>query len=126
MRQFIAISFSLLLFVGATSQGMAYCFFKINQSKIAKTTCVQKTVKNNTCQGKCFFTTVMNNVFGQETESSTTVPILEKPSQLTAIAQILSNLDILSNQKGDTLEFAEQYLKTQSFFKSVFHPPDFA
>ena len=125
MRQLIAISFSLLLFVGSTSQGIAYCFFKINQSKIAKTNCVQKSVENNICQGKCFFTSVMNNIFGQESDSKSALPTLEEPSQLIAVAQTLSNLDILSNLKGNDLDFAEQYLKSQSFYKSVFHPPDF-
>jgi len=126
MRKLIAISFSLLLFVGSTSQGMAYCFFKINQSKIAKTTCVQKTVENNTCQGKCVFTSVMNNIFGQESDSIPALPVLEEPSQLIAVAQILSNTNSLSIQKGNSLGFATQFLKTQSFYKSVFHPPDFA
>lgn len=67
----------------------------------------------------------MNSVFGQESESTSTVPSLEEPSQLIAIAQDLSKLDILSNQKGNTLDFAERNLKSQSFYKSVFHPPDF-
>ncbi len=124
MRQLIAISFSLLLFVGATSQGSAYLFFKINQSSIAKTTCVQKTVENNTCQGKCFFTSVMNSVFSQESDSKSALPLLEEPSQLIAIAQNLSNQYILSNQKRNALDFAEQNLNDQSFYKSVFHPPD--
>ncbi len=126
MRQLIAISFSLLIFVGSTSQGIAYCLFKVNQSEIAKTTCVQKAVENNACQGKCFFTSVMNSVFGQESDSKSALPLLEEPSQLIAITQTLNNLDILSNQKGNALDFAEQNLKTQSFYKSVFHPPDFA
>ena len=115
----------MLLFVGSTSQGMVYCFFKINQSKIAKTTCVQKTVENNTCQGKCVFTSVMNSILGQESDSVPALPVLEEPSQLIAIAQTLGNFDILFNQKGNSLDFADQNLKTQSFYQSVFHPPDF-
>ena len=53
MKQITTFILALLIFLQPFSKIWIVVSFKINQDSIAKTLCVKKEVKNNTCQGKC-------------------------------------------------------------------------
>lgn len=53
MKKVTTYILTLLIFLQLFSKTWIVVSFKINQDKIAKTLCVKKEIKNNSCQGKC-------------------------------------------------------------------------
>jgi hypothetical protein len=53
LKQVTTIILALLIFLQPFSKIWIVVSFKFNQESIAKTLCVKKEIKNNTCQGKC-------------------------------------------------------------------------
>lgn len=49
----MALLLVFLVFLQPFGKVMVFVSFKMNQASIAKTLCVKKEIKNNSCQGKC-------------------------------------------------------------------------
>jgi hypothetical protein len=54
LKQITTILLALLIFLQPFSKLWIVVSFKFNQESIAKTLCVKKEIKKNTCQGKCY------------------------------------------------------------------------
>jgi len=54
------------MLVGMFPETCDYIFFKMNQAYIASTLCVQKEIKSNTCQGKCYLKKMLTESQDQE------------------------------------------------------------
>lgn len=53
LKLLLSISLTTILFLNLFSNLIVYATFKINQDEIAKTLCVLREQKNNTCNGNC-------------------------------------------------------------------------
>ncbi|MEZ4954586.1 MAG: hypothetical protein R2825_13540 [Saprospiraceae bacterium] len=55
MKKAISILFAALILFCSMNNGIAFTFFKINQSQIAELHCINKDQPDLHCDGKCFF-----------------------------------------------------------------------
>jgi hypothetical protein len=81
--------------------------FKINQESIAKTLCVKKEVKNNTCQGKCHLKKQLDKA-DKEEQKQTPINTKEK-------VEVFYESCILGKYKSD--------FYASSFITDIFRPP---
>ncbi len=61
MKKALIILLTLLIFLQPFSKIWIVVYFKIHQESIAKTLCVKKEIKGNTCQGKCHLKKQIDN-----------------------------------------------------------------
>lgn len=97
--------------------------FKINQDSIAKTLCVKKEIKNNTCQGKCHLKKQLDKVNEEEQKQA--------PTSQKEKAEVLF---CHTHKPYDFWEFADLYLSklnasyqnnfyNYSYITDIFRPP---
>ncbi len=98
--------------------------FDCNRTFIAKKLCVQKKVKHNCCQGKCYLE--------KSLQKNTDNPTSDNKSQLKLTTETIAG-------KETSLSFARvfntinnhfmpqrQHFHPQQFISAIFHPPSFA
>ena len=123
MKQVTTILLALLIFLQPFSKMWIYVSFKINQDNIAKTLCVKKEVKNNTCQGKCHLKKQLDKADKEEQKQAP-----------TAQKEKYEVLYCFSAKQFDFLKYADTYLSklnagyensfhTSSFITDIFLPP---
>lgn len=120
LKLFYSILISTLLLLPSIGNIVIYLTFKINQDEIAKTLCVKKEVKNNTCNGKCYLAQQLKKAEKEKQQSSDLkerqeLVYTQLPSEykFTPIVTIEKKKMIISH-------YCEK-LKSVSF--SIFHPP---
>lgn len=100
---------------------IVYVTFKINQTEIAKTLCVLRAKKDNTCNGNCVLRTELKKQAENENKHNS---LLKEKSEI-----VYTNLEIdydLSTSKiKATAKTSNYYLsaKPKSGSFAVFHPP---
>lgn len=113
----------LLIFLQPFSKIWIVVSFKINQDSIAKTLCVKKEVKNNTCQGKCHLKKQLDKADEEEQKQSPTI----KKERLEVLYCYYKN-------PFNFLKYSVTYLSklnasyenefySSSFAADIFHPP---
>ena len=72
MKQVSIIMIALLVFLQPLSKTWIFVSFKINEESIAKTLCVKKEIRNNTCKGKCHLKKQLEKANEEEQKQSPT------------------------------------------------------
>lgn len=95
--------------------------FVANQEYIAKTECVNRFRTELQCKGSCVLAKRVKEVEKHEAKTPITLKIQEKPSffQDYSIQLQLPVTTIIKKEISNTILF-----HFQSFFLSIFHPPD--
>jgi hypothetical protein len=122
LKQLAAFVLALFILLQPFSKMWIYISFKINQDQIAKTLCVKKNIKNNTCKGKCHLKKQLD-----ETDKDDQMPEDQKEKfevQLFCQQKLPSVYFISYAQK---IPFSEYYRHPYAFIfsGSTFHPPRF-
>ncbi len=126
MKQLTTILLVLLIFLQLFSKAWIVVSFKINQDTLAKTHCVKKEIKGNTCQGKCLLKKRIDKAEDQEKKQA--------PKTQQEYVEILYCYNIQSfefrNNIIDLCEIKLPYAYKNNFFisslpKDIFHPPEF-
>lgn len=123
MKQVTTIILALLIFLQPFSKIWIVVSFKINQAQIAKTLCVKKEVKNNSCQGKCHLKKQLDKADEEEQKQAP-----------TAQKEKIEVLYCHTNKPYDFLKFADDYLSklnasyqndfyNSSHITDIFRPP---
>ena len=122
MKRFPAFLLAILVLLQPFSSLWVYVSFKINQSQIAKTLCVQKEIKNNTCKGKCQLKKQLANA---EKETEKQLPSNQK-QKLESVCFISTKHLYLNYSFG--INSVKKYSYIPDFYKAsfslnIFHPP---
>jgi|LauGreDrversion4_2_1035121.scaffolds.fasta_scaffold531396_2 hypothetical protein len=122
MKRFPAFLLAILILLQPFSSLWVYVSFKINQSQIAKTLCVQKEIKNNTCKGKCQLKKRLANA---EKETEKQLPSNQK-QKLESVCFISTKHLYLNYSFG--INSVKKYSYIPDFYKAsfslnIFHPP---
>jgi hypothetical protein len=122
MKRFPAFLLAILVLLQPFSSLWVYVSFKINQSQIAKTLCVQKEIKNNTCKGKCQLKKRLANA---EKETEKQLPSNQK-QKLESVCFISTKHLYLNYSFGRNSVKKYSYIPDfykASFSLNIFHPP---
>jgi hypothetical protein len=122
MKRSPAFLLAILILLQPFSSLWVYVSFKINQSQIAKTLCVQKEIKNNTCKGKCQLKKRLANA---EKETEKQLPSNQK-QKLESVCFISTKHIYLNYSFG--INSVKKYSYIPDFYKAsfslnIFHPP---
>lgn len=123
MQKIISISLSILLFAALASEGLMILTFKINQKEIIEKHCINKATPKKKCAGKCFLSKIFKEKQSDENKSSDN-SIVEEPARIflfpLTFDEALTNNTLCNNRSN----FFFKTPKLQSFYQSIFHPPD--
>jgi hypothetical protein len=98
-----------------------YLTFKANQAEIAKTLCVKKEVKNNSCNGKCYLAKQLKKAAEKEKEPSTR---LSEKQELVYTQTVLEyNFTPIVTIDKKRMLVSHYCEKPKSVSVSIFHPP---
>lgn len=112
----------LLIFLQPFSKIWIFVSFKINQENIAKTLCVKKEVKNNTCQGKCHLKKQLDKA--EEEQKQVPTNTKEKVESLYCHNQL--PFDFLKQTVFDEKQSLNRYRTDffiSYFITDIFRPP---
>jgi len=123
LKQVTTILLALLIFLQPFSKVWIYVSFTINQDSIAKTLCVKKEIKNNTCQGKCHLKKQLDKA--------------DKEEQNQAPTTTKEKVEVLYCQNQKAFDFIKQTVfyenhsfsnyssdfYTSSYITDIFRPP---
>jgi len=123
LKQVTTYILALLIFLQPFSKIWIVVSFKINQDKIAKTLCVKKEIKNNSCQGKCHLKKQLDKADEEEQKQA---PKAQKDKYEVLYCYF--------GKPYDFLKYAGIYLSklnslydnsfhTSSFITDIFRPP---
>ena len=123
MKQITTFILALLIFLQPFSKIWIVVSFKINQDTIAKTLCVKKEEKNNTCQGKCHLKKQLDKADEEEQKQA---PINQKEKYEVLYCYF--------SKPYDFIKYADIYLNklnaaydnsfhTSSYITDIFRPP---
>ncbi|WP_051295995.1 hypothetical protein [Eisenibacter elegans] len=123
MKQATTIILALLIFLQPFSKIWIVVSFKFNQESIAKTLCVKKEIKNNTCQGKCYLKKQLDKADEKEQKQA---PTNQKEKYEVLYCYF--------SKPYDFIKYADIYLSklnaaydnsfhTSSYIKDIFRPP---
>jgi len=122
LKQVKIILLVLLIFLQPFSKIWIFVSFKINQENIAKTLCVKKEVKNNTCQGKCHLKKQLDKA--EEEQKQVPTNTKEKVESLYCHNQLL--FDFLKQTVFDEKQSLNRYSTDffiSYFITDIFRPP---
>jgi hypothetical protein len=123
LKQVTTILLALLIFLQPFSKIWIVVSFKINQESIAKTLCVKKEIKGNTCQGKCHLKKQLDKADEEEQKQT---PTAQKDKyevlfcHFTKSNDFLKYTDIYQCKLNSTYENS---FHTSSFITDIFRPP---
>jgi hypothetical protein len=122
MKRLFAFLLAILVLLHPFSSLWVYVSFKINQSQIAKTLCVQKEIKNNTCKGKCQLKKRLANA---EKETEKQLPSNQK-QKLESVCFISTKLQhfnyAIDRDNTRKCSYITDFYK-DPYSINIFHPP---
>jgi hypothetical protein len=95
--------------------------FKINQNEIAKTLCVLREQKNNTCNGNCVLKAELKKQAKKEEKNSALLK--EKIDSIYTITEIQYNFTFVKIAETTPIPSFCKIAKTKPILFSIFHPP---
>jgi hypothetical protein len=98
-----------------------YATFKINQDEIAKTLCVLREQKNNTCNGNCVLKAELKKQAENEQKHSTLLK--EKIESIYTITEIQYNFTVVKIAETKPIPSFCTIAKTKSILFTIFRPP---
>ncbi len=122
MRKIVSISLILLIAALSAKDLLMWASFKMNQSDIANTLCVNRFTPEVMCNGKCYFDKKIKE--GNE-ENNAKTPF-QKAVEQREIAEIQDIFFIEAKPLEDSYQmayFAEPTLTGQSILADIFQPP---
>lgn len=123
MKKIVVVILSILVLVGVFPQTFDYVFFRLNQSSIVRTLCIQKDEKINTCQGRCHLKKMMT----ESEDSKLPYQPKEKDQQNRSIYCIeheLLTLDEVDISSKSVQNFATIDLLDRLSTNRLIRPPD--
>jgi hypothetical protein len=123
MKYLLAIFLALVIFLQPLYKGFIYVSFKINQDTIARTVCVKKEIKNNTCQGKCHLKKELNKADQKEQKQA---PNAQKEKFEVLFNNSLRNFSFIEKvalYSSKLNDYSRDNLYCFSFLNSIFQPP---
>lgn len=124
LKQVTIILFALLIAFQPLGKVLIVVTFKINQKEIAKTLCVKKDIKNNTCRGKCHLKKQIDKADEQEKKQTPTT----QKEQVDVLFCYNVHPLTLNNNAGyyetKKLYAYENNFFVPSFLTDIFHPPE--
>lgn len=119
-RVFTSIALIGLLFSNVFLKSGVLLDFKINQDYISKTFCVQKTQKENTCNGKCHLSKQLEKADTDSDDAPTTTQNIQE-----ILLYVSANDTCLSfnYESFSLLVSARNKLNGIDSSHAVFHPP---
>lgn len=121
MKIFYSIVISILLLIPTFSNVFVYLNFKINQDEIAKTLCVKKEIKNNTCNGKCFLAKQLKKAADKEKKEMDLLKVKQEVVYTHTFSKY--SLTPVFDVEKIRLLVARACKKTKSISFTIFHPP---
>lgn len=123
MKHLIAIFLAFAIFLQPFSKVFIYVSFKINQDTIAKTICVKKEIKNNTCQGKCHLKKELKNA--DQKEQKQTQNTQKEKFEILYVNSIrnFSFVEKFGIYRSKLNDCSLDNLYRFSFLYSIFQPP---
>lgn len=112
---------STILLLPSFSNGIIYLTFKANQNEIAKTLCIKKEVKNNTCNGKCYLAKQLKKAAEKEKEPSSR--LAEKQELVYTHTTLEYNFTPIITIEKTRILVSHYCEKPKSVSVSIFHPP---
>ena len=112
---------STILLLPSFSNGIIYLTFKANQNQIAKTLCIKKEVKNNTCNGKCYLAKQLKKAAEKEKEPSSR--LAEKQELVYTHTTLEYNFTPINTIEKTRMLVSHYCEKPKSVSVSIFHPP---
>ena len=123
LKQITTFILTLLIFLQPFSKIWIVVSLIINQESIAKTLCVKKEVKNNTCQGKCHLKKQLDKADEEEQKQAPT-NAKEKVEVLYCHNQIpFDFLKQIVCYKIRSLGKYKSNFYASSFITDIFRPP---
>ena len=98
-----------------------YATFKINQDEIAKTLCVLREQKNNTCNGNCVLKAELKKQAEKEQKHENILK--EKIESIYTITQLEYNFNVFKIAETTPIPSFCKLAKTKPILFSIFHPP---
>jgi len=109
------------LLLPSFSSVIIYLNFKVNQDEIAKTLCIQKEMKNNHCNGKCYLAKQLKKAAEKEKQESSN---LKEKQELVYIPSDSEHHLVRAVSIKKTRIMISRYCeKPKSIPVSIFHPP---
>ncbi len=116
-----SIFLSITILIGSCSRVLTYITFKINQTEIAKTICVMRAAKNNTCQGHCALKKELKKQAENEQKHNSQ---LKEKNEIVYINSISKYTFTTKSYKYLTKPFYFHLIeKTETIVFPIFHPP---
>jgi hypothetical protein len=121
LKFLVSLFLTITVLLNSFSNCLVYITFKINQDKIAKTLCVLRAQKNNTCNGNCVLRAELKKQ--AESEKKQTTSLKEKIEIVyTTIATEYNFSPIITPEIAKPENFY-WLAKPKSIVFAVFHPP---
>lgn len=122
LKNLLALILALLVLVQPFREIWIYVYFKINQDYIAKTLCVKREIKNNTCQGNC---QLMKKLAKTEKEENPSIPQVRERAEVQIFCSNQPQAEANTRlNSASSLLFKEpdnSYLSR--YVPCIFHPP---
>lgn len=102
MKLFVVGILSMVILMSTSTQAITYLSWKINQTTIARTLCIKKNIKGNSCQGKCHLKLQLET---SDDNDRSTIPIESEIITMLLYCVNLENLTInyiLDNTQSNT------------------------
>lgn len=126
VKNIIPIFLISLIFLQSFSKLLTYVRFKLNQDYIAQNLCVQRTVKNNKCNGNCQLEAEFEktDLADDDSKSEPSTPPSSHKSEVHFIF-IITDLCIFKFLNAFNTDFKWNYHchKSSLHLLQVFHPP---
>ncbi len=120
MRVSLAFLFVTSLLIQIFNKQVVVLHFQLNQSEIAKTLCVRKELKGNTCQGKCHLKKELNKLDSNEKKQGSSKKMTV---DFTYISSIVTNYSFGYKNQADTNDFFYSYSIINKAYRVVLQPP---
>lgn len=122
MKKILSILLTLTVFAASVSEAVVYMSFKINQSAIIQSFCINKNAPEKKCLGKCFLNErLAENEAGENIPNSSS--IFEENIEINFFPNIflIGKTELPEYDKGKN--FAFQNMISENYFPSLFRPP---
>ena len=109
------------MLIPSFSNVLVYLNFKVHQDEIAKTLCVKKEIKGNTCNGKCFLAKELKKAAEKEKKETTDLKEKQEVIYIQTISKFkLTPIFTIEKKRSVVLHDCD---KPKSVSFAIFHPP---
>ncbi len=107
---------------GIFKDGFIYLSFKLNQSQIIKTLCINKGKPEIKCNGKCHLKSQLEENEKEKKESPYSVPS-ENKQVIVWLIETTDSSDQLKNNKSNSISIEDHFIPHSDYIDRLFRPP---